>query len=216
MKQYHSRKKKALRRTLVIVALVAALSLTNAVNFLPRQALRDIADTQNMTKPKVVRSFYDNKLKVYRFASQYFVESEEGLLLCAVGFSPLMGWYDRDWCAVGTRDSAPIHMGYRIHGQGETCTGYVFGRVDGAEVARVVLRWRPGTGIEDDFRYWELPQEAFFKDNGKCYLLWETVEIGDNGGESRFVDELTVLAYDKDGVLLHEEEIYWQWWASAA
>lgn len=216
MKRYRTRKQKVLRLAVGIVALCLLLSLTNAVNFVPRQALRDTADTQNMTEPRVIRSFYDNKLKVYRLARQYLVEGKEGLMLCAVGWDPLLGWYDRDWCAVGTSKDVPVHMGYRAHTQGEGYAGYVFGRIDDAAVAEIVLRWRPGTGIEDDFRYWELPQEAFFKENGKRYLLWETVAVGENGGDHRFIDELTVLAYDKDGMPLYEEEIYWQSWGSAA
>ena len=212
MKKYRSRKKKALLCALVLAALVAALTLTNAMNFLPRQALRDIADTQNVTEPEVIRSFYDNKLKVYRSARQYLVEGREGLMLCAVGFDPLMGWYDRDWCTVGTNDGNGIHIGYRGHQQGEAYSGYFFGRLDDEAIASVKLRWRGGA----EERWYEetLDKEAFFRgENGKRYILWESPFQGEEA--TQWLWHLTAYAYDAESGLLAEEEVHWQSWGSS-
>lgn len=212
MKKYRSRKKKALLRALALAALVAALTLTNAMNFLPRQALRDIADTQNVTEPEVIRSFCDNKLKVYRSARQYLVEGREGLMLCAVGFDPLMGWYDRDWCTVGTNDGNGIHIGYRGHQQGEAYSGYFFGRLDDEAIASVKLRWRDG---EEDRWYEEtLDKEAFFRgENGKRYILWESPFQREEA--TQWLWHLTAYAYDAENGLLAEEEVHWQSWGSS-
>ena len=214
MKKYRTRKEKFFRLAGMTVFLAVLLSVTNAMNFLPRQAVRDVAETQNISEPRVIRSFYTDKLKTYRFARQYLVEGKEGLMLCAVGYGLLVGWYDRDWAEVGTGGEEPVHIGYRGHQQGEDLACYVFGRVEDESVARIVLRWRPGTGIEGDFRFWELPEEAFFRENGRRYILLETEEVGTSNGERRFIDDLTALAYDENGTLLSEAEVRWHSWGS--
>ena len=220
-KRYRSRRKKALHRALLIAALVAALTLTNAMNFLPRQALDDIAQTQNISKPKVVSVFYDDKLKCYRFARQYLAEGEEGLMLCAIGWDPLMGWYDRDWCTVGTNDGNSLHIGYRGHQQGEAYSGYFFGRLDDEEIAHVAL-WLEGDavsravfGLEDT----PLENAIFRGENGKRYLLCDLAALSaldaafDKGAVQGHT--ITARAFDKEGNLLAEEEVCWQDWGTS-
>ncbi len=220
MKKYRGRKEKALRRAAVIALLIAALCATNAVNFLPRQAVRDIADKQNLTEPEVIRSFYDNKLKVYRVARQYFVESEEGIMLCAVGFDPLMGWYDRDWCTVGTNDGNSLHIGYRGHQQGDAYSGYFFGRLDDEDIAHVAI-WLEGEavswavfGVEDT----ALEDAIFRGENGKRYLLCDLAALSASGvevdREEMLYHTMTARAFDKEGNLLAEEEVHWHDWGT--
>lgn len=215
MKPYRSRKKKALHRALVLAALILALSLTNAMNFLPRQALRDIMDKQNVSEMEVVRSFYDNKLKVYRLARQYLVEGKEAVVLCAVGFDPLMGWYDRDWCAVSTDDGNGIHMGYRGHQQGDAYSGYFFGRLDDEAIASVKLRWRDaGDDNGERWREKTLDEDAFFRgENGKRYILREADSF--DATNTRWFHGMTAYAYDEAGKLLAEEEVHWHDWGTS-
>ena len=214
MKKYRSRKKKALRRSAWITLLVVLLCLTNAVNFLPRQAVRDIADMQNMGELEVVRSFYDNKLKTYRRARQFLVDGEKGLLLCAVGWDPFMGWYDRDWCAVSTDDGNGIHMGYRGHQQGEVYSGYFFGRLDDENIVQVKLRWKDAG--EENAEHWcekILDADAFFRgENGKRYILWEADSF--DATNTRWFQGMTAYAYDEEGKLLAEEEVRWHDWGT--
>lgn len=221
MKKYRGRKEKALRRAAVIALLIAALCATNAVNFLPRQAVRDVADKQNLTEPEVIRSFYDNKLKVYRVARQYFVESGEGIMLCAVGFDPLMGWYDRDWCTVGTNDGNSLHIGYRGHQQGDAYSGYFFGRLDNEDIAHVAI-WLEGEavswavfGVEDT----ALEDAIFRGENGKRYLLCDLAALSASGvevdREEVLYHTMTARAFDKEGNLLAEEEVHWHDWGTA-
>ena len=221
MKPYRSRKKKALHRALILAALILALSLTNAMNFLPRQALGDIMDKQNVSEMEVVRSFYDNKLKVYRCARQYLVEGKEAVVLCAVGFDPLMGWYDRDWCAVGTSDGNGLHIGYRGHQQGDAYSGYFFGRLDDEDIAHVAI-WLEGEavswavfGVEDT----ALEDAIFRGENGKRYLLCDLAALSASGvevdREEMLYHNMTARAFDKDGKLLAEEEVHWHDWGTS-
>ena len=221
MRKYRSRKEKALRRAAVIALLIAALCATNAMNFLPRQAVRDAADSQNMGEFTVIRSFYDGKLRCYRMARQYMVESADALLLCAVGFDPLMGWYDRDCCAVSTDDGNGIHIGYRGHQQGETYSGYFFGRLDDEDIAHVAI-WLEGEavswavfGVEDT----ALEDAIFRGENGKRYLLCDLAALSASGvevdREEMLYHNMTARAFDKDGKLLAEEEVHWHDWGTS-
>ena len=221
MRKYRSRKEKALRRAAVIALLIAALCATNAMNFLPRQAVRDAADSQNMGEFTVIRSFYDGKLRCYRMARQYMVESADALLLCAVGFDPLVGWYDRDWCAVGTSDGNGLHIGYRGHQQGDAYSGYFFGRLDDEDIAHVAI-WLEGEavswvvfGVEDT----ALEDAIFRGENGKRYLLCDLAALSASGvevdREEMLYHNMTARAFDKDGKLLAEEEVHWQSWGSS-
>ena len=214
MRKYRTRKEKAFRRAAVIALLIAALCATNAMNFLPRQAVRDAADSQNMGEFTVIRSFYDGKLRCYRMARQYMVESADALLLCAVGFDPLMGWYDRDWCAVSTDDGNGIHMGYRGHQQGEVYSGYFFGRLDDEKIVQVKLRWRDaGDDNGERWREKTLDEDAFFRgENGKRYLLWEADSF--DATNTRWFQGMTAYAYDEAGKLLAEEEVCWHDWGT--
>ena len=213
MRKYRSRKEKALRRAAVIALLIAALCATNAMNFLPRQAVRDAADSQNMGEFTVIRSFYDGKLRCYRMARQYMVESADALLLCAVGFDPLMGWYDRDWCAVGTSDGNGLHIGYRGHQQGDAYSGYFFGRLDDEAIASVKLRWRDGESGEERWYEETVSKDGFFwGENEKRYILWETPFEEE---ETRWLWHMTAYGYDAAGKLLAEEEVHWHDWGTS-
>lgn len=221
MSKYRTRKEKAFRRAAVIALLIAALCATNAVNFLPRQAVRDAADSQNMGEFTVIRSFYDGKLRCYRMARQYMVESADALLLCAVGWDFFMGWYDRDWCAVGTGDGNGLHIGYRGHQQGDAYSGYFFGRLDDEDIAHVEL-WLEGDAVSQAVFGAEdtaLEDAIFRGENGKRYLLCDLAALSASGAEVDWEEvpyhTMTARAFDKDGKLLAEEEVHWHEWGTS-
>lgn len=225
MKKSRTRKQRALRRLAQVILLLAALNMTGAVNFLPRQAMRDVAEECSLTEPRVIKSYYSDAIPQFRLARQYFVEGREGLMLCTAMWDPLQptGWWGLRAALAPLCEGEPLSLGYRCAAQGKDYTAQVFGRVDDGRIARIVLRWRPGTGIEDDFRYWDVPEEAFFRVDGRRYVLCEAQEVGVNDelrwSEDQdkwfnfFVSDLTALAYDEAGTLLAESGIreYTSW-----
>lgn len=213
MKKYRTRREKVLRRALAVAGLVAALSLTNAVNFLPRQAAMDIAEMQNMESPEILRNFYCDKLKIYRVARQLLMEDEHVMILCAVGWDPLMGWYDRDWCTLPTTGDEPVYAGIRSHMQGEDCVLYVFGRVDDDRVAKVEFVYGRAEDGGGETVLWELPQEAYFYENGERYFLMETDAFLDETEQG--FRSAAVVSRDKDGNVLSESDVWAQHWGTA-
>lgn len=217
MKKCYTRKQRALRRLALAVLLLAALNLLGVVNSLPAQAARDAAAEVNLTKPQVIYRYHSDALPIYRFAVQELIEGENGIVLCSLEFHPLLGWGVWDRCAAAIRRGETMALGWRYHGQGEAESARLFGRVDDERIARIVLRWRPGTGIEDDFRYWEMPEEAFFRLDGRRYVLCDALAVGSaeinaNGADHRFLSELTALGYDAAGTLLAETTVDSIWW----
>lgn len=213
MKRYRTRKEKVLRRALVLLVLIAALSLTNAVNFLPQQAAWDIAEMQNMERPEILRNFYCDKLKIYRVARQILMGDEHMMILCAVAWDPLMGWYDSDWCTMPIRGKEPVYAGVRSHMQGEDCVLHVFGRVDDKRVAQVEFVYGATDAGESDAVLWKVPEEAYFFEDGTRYFLAETDALLEP--ENRGFYSMRVVSRDKDGNALSESDVWAQHWGTA-
>ena len=220
MKPILTRKQTALRRLALLLAIFLAASALNLVNLLPRQAVEDMADQQDIEHPVVIRRFYDGTLPVTRFALQYLVEGDDAMMLCTTGYHPLGGWYDRDWCRVETWDGAPVHVGLRIHNQGGKRTAYLFGRIDDASVTALTLRFSQHLfpeGVEsfqEVPHVPEVPREAVFRgENGNRYLLAPITLPSAGEKYPQFVD-FRILGYDREGKVLADEEVPYQSWST--
>ena len=220
MKPILTRKQTALRRLALLLAIFLAASALNLVNLLPRQAVEDMADQQDIEHPVVIRRFYDGTLPVTRFALQYLVEGDDAMMLCTTGYHPLGGWYDRDWCRVETWDGAPVHVGLRIHNQGGKRTAYLFGRIDDASVTALTLRFSQHLFPEgvDSFQevphVLEVPREAVFRgENGNRYLL-APITLPSAGEKYPQFEDFRILGYDREGKVLADEEVPYQSWST--
>ena len=221
MKPILTRKQTALRRLALLLAIFLAASALNLVNLLPRQAVEDMADQQDIEHPVVIRRFYDGTLPVTRFALQYLVEGDDAMMLCTTGYHPLGGWYDRDWCRVETWDGAPVHVGLRIHNQGGKRTAYLFGRIDDASVTALTLRFSQHLfpeGVEsfqEVPHVLEVPREAVFRgENGNRYLLASITLPSAREKYPQFAD-FRILGYDREGKVLADEEVPYQSWSTS-
>ena len=221
MKPILTRKQTALRRLALLLAIFLAASALNLVNLLPRQAVEDMADQQDIEHPVVIRRFYDGTLPVTRFALQYLVEGDDAMMLCTTGYHPLEGWYDRDWCRVETWDGAPVHVGLRIHAQGGKRTAYLFGRIDDASVTALTLRFSQHLfpeGVEsfqEVPHVLEVPREAVFRgENGNRYLL-APITLPSAGEKYPQFADFRILGYDREGKVLADEEVPYQSWSTS-
>ena len=222
MKPILTRKQTALRRLALLLAIFLAASALNLVNLLPRQAVEDMADQQDIEHPVVIRRFYDGTLPVTRFALQYLVEGDDAMMLCTTGYHPLGGWYDRDWCRVETWDGAPVHVGLRIHNQGGKRTAYLFGRVDNGHIDRFTLTFTEvtegeGGTIERVPHSMDLPASALFRGgNDRRYLLTslDFPWVEDAPFAPQFED-FRILGYDREGKVLADEEVPYQSWSTS-
>lgn len=125
-----SRRRQALRRCALLAAVVMLSSALGLYRFLPVQAMRLMADMEDVEHPRSVKWFYDGTLPITRVALYDLVQGDAAMLLCVTGFSPLGGWYDRAWAKVETWDGTGLYAGVYGHGQDGAFVTYIFGRVD--------------------------------------------------------------------------------------
>lgn len=208
MKKSHTRKRLALRRLALALLILTLANVTGTVHSLPRQAMEELIQRFNLTDTRVLKEFYNDAMP-RRYARQYLVTGQEGIMLCSVGFDAVYGWQHTRGCAVPFDSGETLTLVYSCQAQGMAYSAQVFGRVEDERIARIVLRWRPGTGSENDFRYWEMPQDAFFYEDGQRYVFCDAPEVGMSdellASEDRYkwngfcIDDLTALAYDEAG-----------------
>ena len=208
------RKKRALRNCAWLAVIVVLASVFQIYRFTPGQAVRLMAEIEDVENPKIVHSFYDGSLPITRFAVHHLVQGDRSLMLCGTGWHLLMGWYDRAWATVETWDDAGVYGGIFGHKQDEKSMTYFYGRVDAESVESMTL--------EVDFTYWdgndehvrymryEFGPEDFFEENGALYICRKLQ--AEEGWE--WFNEPKVTCVTGDGRTLTAKDVGWRSWST--
>ena len=207
------RKGRALRSLgwlLVIAALASALKL---YCFLPIQAIRNMADTQDVENPRVVERFYDGTLPVTRTALHYLVDGDRSMMLCVTGYNVFMGWYDRSFVPVETWDDNEIHAGLYIHQQDERRVVYLFGKIEDESIVRLTMEGFSTPEFEDRVAYSaEIPPEDIFEKDGERYFIskldGEVLEL------PQFLYDVSLTGFDLDGNAVSTVEVLAHSWST--
>lgn len=148
-KPIETRKHKALRRTVILAALLAVM-LVDGYNVLPGQAIRYTEENYNLGRTEIIsRLLPPREMKL--FPAMFCLSGNENtLLMGGVRFHLLYGWLDFGGSPLDCSKDAPIHVGaWLTHRWSDAVKGdpradYLFGRVDDPAVAevRVRLSWR--------------------------------------------------------------------------
>ena len=211
-----SRKKRALWNCGWLAVILILASVFQIYRFTPGQAIRAMAERQDVENPKVIHSFYDGSLPVTRFAVHHLVQGDDSLMLCATGWHLLTGWYDRAWATKETWDGTGVYGGVFGHKQDEKRMTYFFGRVDAASVESLTLEvefayWNEETG-EELLRYmrYGFGPEDFFEENGSLYFCkkLQTEEDWD------WFNMPTVTCVTGDGRTLMAKDVGWRSWST--
>ena len=143
-----TRKRKALRRTAVFLALLALSGLFSYGRAFPAWAVRYTEETYNIGRTQVVKRLRPPKELKLGTALFYLTENEHALLVSAVRFYPLYGWVDAGGGFVDCTKDAPIHVGAwsvsRMGDENDEGVQYLFGRIDDPAVSSINVRvsWR--------------------------------------------------------------------------
>ena len=190
------RKGRALRSLgwlLVIAALASALKL---YCFLPIQAIRNMADTQDVENPRVIDCFYDGTLPITRTALHYLVDGDRSMMLCVTGFNVFMGWYDRSFVPVETWDGSGLYARLYIHQQDERRVAYLFGKIEDRSIAHIILNgFSVPEGAENVSYRGEIPAEDIFEKDGERYFVTQL----DAADLPEYVYEGFITGYDRNG-----------------
>lgn len=213
-KKLLSRKKRVLRNCAWLAVILVLASALQIYRFTPGQAIRAIAEIEDVENPKVVHSFYDGSLPITRFAMHHLVQGDNSLMLCATGWHLLMGWYDRAYATVETWDGTNIYAGVYGHKQDENEMTYFYGRVDADSVESMTL--------EVDFTYWdgdaeqkrylryEFGPEDFLEENGALYICKKLQADED----WEWFSDPKVTCITGDGRTLITEDVGWRTWST--
>lgn len=145
-KPIETRKHKALRRTAILIFLLAYMTVADGYKVLPFQAVRYTEETYNLERTEVVsRLLPPREMKLFP-AMFYLSGNENALLLSGARFHLLYGWLDIGGTPLDCSKKAPIHVGAwltnRWKGDQETAprAEYLFGRVNDPAAAEVRVR----------------------------------------------------------------------------
>lgn len=152
-----TRKRKALRRTVILAALLVLTTVFDGYKVLPGQAVRYSEETYNLSRTETVSRLLPPKgLRLFP-AAVYLSGNENTLLLSGVRFHLLYGWMDFGGSPLDCSKPAPIHVGawlaHRARGEDDPRAEYLFGRVDDPAVreVRVRLCWAEYTDDQPEY-----------------------------------------------------------------
>lgn len=216
-KKLLSRKKRALRNSAYLMVVLVLASALQIYRFLPVQAVRTIAEMEDVERPKVIRTFYDGSIPITRFALHHLVQGENSLMFCTTGWHLLMGWYDRAYATVETWDGSGVYGGVFGHGQDGESMIYFYGQVDAETVESLTLEvdftyWNGKEEEEDSVQHlrYEFDAEDFFEENGTLYIC-KKLQV-EEGWE--WFSDPGVTCVTGDGRTLTAKDVSWRSWST--
>lgn len=210
-KKQLTRKRRALRRSILLVAVIALLTITDLYYFFPMQAVKVMADMKDVEQPVVVKRLYGTELPRNGYTMRYLIDGEQAVMLCTVGYNPFMGWYDGAYSHVEKEKGRTLHAGLETYQKADTVEQYLFGRIDDPEITQLVLLFRVHIDWEQEYD-WQMvtiPKEDLFEKDGKHYFLSQK-DIG-------FVDggwwEFELHGLNEQGSVIETAEVHWTSWS---
>ena len=198
------RKGRALRAfgwLLVIAALASALKL---YCFLPIQAIRSLADQQDVENPQVVHRFYDGTLPITRVALHYLVDGDRSMMLCVTGYNVFQGWYGRSYVPLETWDDSGLYARLYIHQQDERRVAYLFGKIEDQAIVRLAMEgcslpeWEEGGVVY----HADVAAEDIFEKDGERYFISKL----DAADLPEYLYEGVITGYDRNGTVVKTAE----------
>ena len=205
-----SRKGRALRSLgwlLVIAVLASALKL---YCFLPIQAIRSVADQQDVENPQVVHRFYDGTLPITRVALHHLVDGDRCMMLCVTGYNVFMGWYGRSYVPLETWDDSGLYAGLYLHQQDERRVAYLFGKIEDQSIVRLTMEgsslpeWEEGCVVY----HAEVAAEDIFEKDGERYFI-SKLDVADM---PEYLYEGVITGYDRSGNIVKTTETFAHSW----
>ena len=150
-KQVETRKRKALRRTLICLAALTVFSALHLYTFTPMQGIRYTEAQRGTGRTRAVAWMLPpEELKLGRTLF-YLTANKNAMLMTYVRFHPLMGWADSLGASLDCSKEAKLHAALWDVSNEYASVQYVFGRVDDPEIQALTVsveEIRYGSGRE--------------------------------------------------------------------
>lgn len=165
-----TRRRRALKRLAVLLALILVLDLLGLYHTLPVQAMRQCAASAALGDVEIVRTMSDRRLPRSRY---YLCANEDAVALLGTHFYVLLGWQREFAPFVPLAGDEPVKACYQNFARDglDSSVFYVFGRVDDPRVSSITLRtyWYGDSADIDVFA--EIPESAYLEHDGHTYFL---------------------------------------------
>lgn len=178
-KKVPSRRARAVRRVLLLAALLALWGTAGGYGFLPSKGIRANEETVNLGPTEVLRDLGALPLKGAGWSRAYLSANENGMLLSLCRFEPLYGWLDYGFSALDCSGEGALHgAAYSVSKtrEGKENRGwYLYGRVDDLRGERLTasVGYEGGGGKWTELEALELPREEWTERSGRAYFLTE-------------------------------------------
>ena len=200
-RRVETRKRKALRRTVLCLAALAAFSALRLYTFAPTQCVRQTEERMGTGQTRVVRRINGEKWG----ESLYLTANEKAVLLSEVSFHPLVGWNGGPMAVLdcdGLGEFQARAMSWRIGGEQFTRV-MVYGRTKSREVQSIRVE---GHWNEETERVRNLPEVKLSGDpdmwtdvDGWRYFFLKEIIPDTPNGEMAFPEWLTADLLDEAG-----------------
>ena len=207
-----TRQRTALRRILALVLVMVFASALELYHFFPMQAIRKLADAEEVEHPKVIHWFYDGTLPATRFAVYSLVDGDHSLMLGVTGWGLLMGWYGRTYTSIETWEEADLHAGLHAHHQDGKEVAYFYGKLENDAICSLTAELHPRPEEDEDAIYFfEIAEDEIFEKNGARYFV-SRLDMDDELPEWLF--DVYVTGLDADGNAVQTVKAKAQSWGS--
>jgi len=217
-KRLSTRKRRALRRVLILLALVIASWALGSYGYLPSDSLREMEEMQGIGRTEMLRRIWSPATDGWN-RMVYLSANENAVMLSGCFWNPFEGWTGSTYSIIDcSAEEVPVHSCVHLEsnsGEGEKMTTMVpvrtFGRVDDPAVEVIEMRlWMTRVGEE---RRQIAVQRSERKDwlelNGRTYFLMQTDRLE---WEGPVFFEPMLRALDANGNVVTEYEVYtWAW-----
>ncbi len=168
-----TRKHKALRRTLICLAVLTVFSTLHLYTFTPMQGIRYIEAQRGTDRTRAVaRMLPPEKLELWPMLF-YLTANENAVLMSYVRFHPLMGWADSMGASLDCSKQAAVHAGLWW---ADSSVQYVFGRVDDPEIQALAvsveeIRYRTGEEVREELLRTDTEDVHWYQKNEQRYFV---------------------------------------------
>jgi len=197
-KYNHTRKLKAVVRTVIAAALLLLAVGANFYGLLPSNGLRILEESYGTGKTEIITKTFEKAV----FSEIYLTENENVLMLAASRFSILGGWCDLG-AAVADKDpdaEASIEAGFWYVGNSDSGERifYIFGKITDDAVTTVTAR------IADADRtvFQSAGTDEFTEKDGSRYFIIKMTEFSEVA-----VHGVIVEGFDQNSLLIYESEV---------
>ena len=219
-KREYTRKRKALRRTAILVVMLVLASSVGLYGFSPAQGRHYNEESHHTGRTQLVQRLYNPSLKGTRLALFDLTKNENVLMLHYICWHPLVGWMDGGAGVVECGSDEPLYCGtYFLADKDSEILLFVFGRVDEARIASLKISLQNSSYLENEDRviwteydHFTLDAQSWKEKDGARYFVesFEMKQENDN-----FPMKIMISAYDENGVELVSRDItQYSSWAS--